>query len=473
MPALGELAPRAVEHARRVSTFRDRPGIRVVRAIERGEHLEALLVRLDGDPPRALVLARALDETGERLRRRELAALARGAGVGVPEVVDVIDDVRGPGVLLSRVAGRRLGELLAEREEWSAGEAVGVLGPLVATLARLHDAGVAHAALGACEVIVTADGPVITGFLRAELFAAGAPEVVRERVAGVVHDRAVIRELAAVLLARVRGSRSVAAHELAATVATVPGHELLPRLGEGLAELAAPVLVRAVAPRDTAVSRPVGGERIVAVVVDAGEQEAPHARERLSPRVREVLARVRERLDALPALRRRLVVGGGAAIAVAALLLTLIPSRAHEGDGVVAHTVDTSPTPSTPPTLGRTDAAPPRDAVVAAILGDDPVAAAIALLERRETCIAHLSIVCLDEVDQAASAALHDDRHGIEVMRAGGEASLPSEAPEEPRLLERLGDSALVGLGPETAPASLLIVRSEAGWRIRDWVAVD
>jgi hypothetical protein len=39
-------------------------------------------------------------------------------------------------------------------------------------------------------------------------------------------------------------------------------------------------------------------------------------------------------------------------------------------------------------------------------------------------------------------------------------------------LVERLGDSALVGLGngPETTPASTLVMRGEAGWRIRAYL---
>lgn len=105
-------------------------------------------------------------------------------------------------------------------------------------------------------------------------------------------------------------------------------------------------------------------------------------------------------------------------------------------------------------------------------MGDDPLAAAVALLERRDACIAELSLLCLEEADQQGSAALADDRAGLEVLRAGEEAELPAVAPVDAALVERLGDSALVRLGPQTAPASLLLVRSEAGWRIRDWVAV-
>jgi len=42
--------------------------------------------------------------------------------------------------------------------------------------------------------------------------------------------------------------------------------------------------------------------------------------------------------------------------------------------------------------------------------------------------------------------------------------------PPAVELVQRLGDSALVFLGPGTEPASLLLVKGEAGWRIRDYL---
>jgi hypothetical protein len=34
--------------------------------------------------------------------------------------------------------------------------------------------------------------------------------------------------------------------------------------------------------------------------------------------------------------------------------------------------------------------------------------------------------------------------------------------------VEQLGDSALIAVGPESQTASVLLFRTEAGWRIRD-----
>ena len=101
----------------------------------------------------------------------------------------------------------------------------------------------------------------------------------------------------------------------------------------------------------------------------------------------------------------------------------------------------------------------------------DPADAVATLLSRRDTCFRELSLLCLEGVDQAGSAALDDDRRALLAMRDGAEGDAASVEVVGVRVVERLGDSALIELGPETAPASLLLMRSEAGWRIRDWVA--
>ena len=99
--------------------------------------------------------------------------------------------------------------------------------------------------------------------------------------------------------------------------------------------------------------------------------------------------------------------------------------------------------------------------------------------------------MCLEGVDAAGSGALHDDRERIRAAQQGAELDDPLRDVFDrvaPELVERLGDSALVRLvevvgrgGPTVtgAPtvsggghetASLLVVRSEVGWRIRDLI---
>jgi hypothetical protein len=81
----------------------------------------------------------------------------------------------------------------------------------------------------------------------------------------------------------------------------------------------------------------------------------------------------------------------------------------------------------------------------------------------------------LDSVDQAGSAVIEADRDLVRRLKNGG--SLPAEATLEgftPHLIQQLGDSAIIqllatdGYAASKTPAPLLLVRSEAGWRIRD-----
>jgi hypothetical protein len=96
----------------------------------------------------------------------------------------------------------------------------------------------------------------------------------------------------------------------------------------------------------------------------------------------------------------------------------------------------------------------------------DPVHAAHGLLERRRDCLAHRNPECLAAVDQPGSPLLAAD---IELAAAG--ASLAT-APALSRLSlsEALGDAAIVAIAPSdetTKPASVLVIRTEAGWRLR------
>jgi hypothetical protein len=109
------------------------------------------------------------------------------------------------------------------------------------------------------------------------------------------------------------------------------------------------------------------------------------------------------------------------------------------------------------------------------ILGEDPLAAAVALLDARAECRQRASVLCLDGVDQAGSAAVEMDAYGIRIAQEGGIASMePELSGIVPTLVDRLGDSALVSLDGADGPvASLLLVKTEHGWRIRDLVFAD
>jgi hypothetical protein len=107
----------------------------------------------------------------------------------------------------------------------------------------------------------------------------------------------------------------------------------------------------------------------------------------------------------------------------------------------------------------------------------DPVLALPRLLAERARCIRDLSVLCLDNVDEQSSSAYASDAALIQQLQGGTEipasATITSPAPV---LTEQLGDAALVGLGGRSSseksePASILMVRSEAGWRIRGYLS--
>jgi hypothetical protein len=123
------------------------------------------------------------------------------------------------------------------------------------------------------------------------------------------------------------------------------------------------------------------------------------------------------------------------------------------------------------PTPTAVTAAP--TAALSAVSADDPIAALAALLERRAECVRDLSILCLDDVDQGGSAALDDDValiRGIEAGQVSGELAVIDASSIV--ITERLGDVALLEFErlPNSEPASTLLVKGEAGWRIRDYL---
>lgn len=185
-------------------------------------------------------------------------------------------------------------------------------------------------------------------------------------------------------------------------------------------------------------------------------------------------------------------IAGGAGVGALVVALTVVPaasspsSRPAPSVGPQTAQHSAGARPSTPPTAPAGDAAADAAAgtaadaapagAAAAIAGEDPLAAARALLAARTACFATRSVECFDGVDQAGSAVLEADRHLVRRLAAG--AALPPEATLDgfaPRLVQQLGDSAIIQLvaadGSVVAhanPAPLLMVRSEAGWRIRD-----
>lgn len=432
----------------------DVAGYRVLRTAGHGDRARLLVGFDDG---RTVVLK--ITPAADRLAFVEVAALDRAAGEHVVEVLDVSADGDETVLVLERLAKGTLAELLERRAALDAGEAVTVLAPIASTLERLHAAGVAHARLSLAAICFRDDGaPALTGFGNTELFAPGAPEVVRETVPGVLADRGALHDIARIVLDRVAGARADAARRLAADLESGDPSDLAERLF-GLAPASpvrfddldeGPLVHRMGTPRDPEPAELVGPGRlppwITALVPD-------WMRERLE----EPVARAITIWSSWEMRRRRVVLAvvAGSIAVLGALALVPAPPAAS----TVAE-----PTPTGSP-AGAADSDPG--------LSEDPVEAAVVLLQLRERCLRDLSMLCLDDVVQPDSSAQSDDHALIRAVQAGGEYPASAVTEGAPMLVERLGDAALLDLPAGRDPASVLLMLTADGWRIRQYLTEE
>jgi hypothetical protein len=418
----------------------------LLRTIGVGSRAEVFLahpLRADADAAPAVIKVYGPAVSDESIVA-EVEALSRAAGDHVVRVLDVTPTAEGaPALILSRHAAGSLARLLGDRQHLEAGEAITVLAPVAATLARLHAAGVAHGGIGPGAVLFDAAGsPTLACFGRASLFAAGLPAAALEAEQSVLADVLAFGSLAAGIL---DGAGAAALAHRARTEAA-PG-PWLTGFAEALFDLAEPL------PVDLRPRAEVDHVPFPSRLVAAQPPALPPAEPPAVPAWHGLLERARK---ALGRVRRTVWIAAGAALVALVVALVVVPQ------GGTPATARPSASPSTP-APARPDPGP--------VTSDDPVAAALVLLEVREQCIRALSVECLDDVDQRDTAAFGVDRGLIRDILDGGESSaLPGIDPAAVALVQRLGDSALVSLGPDSEPASVLLVKGEAGWRIRDYL---
>ncbi len=419
-------------------------GYRLLRTVGAGPRAEVFLahpLRPDAPPVPAVIKIYGSSVSDESVFA-EIEALTRARGDHVVGVLDVVSTESGaPALILTRHAAGSLARLLADRPHVEPGEAVTLLAPLATTLARLHAAGVAHGAIGAGAVLFDVAGsPTLACFGRAVLFPPGLPAAGLESEPAVLADVLAFGALATTVLERA-GAPDLARR--ARTEAASGGW--LTDFADELFDIAEP-LPLGVASRAPVAHVPFPARAVAAqpsVVVPEPET---------SPR-RDWRGLLDRALGSLRRVRRRAWVMAGVGVGALVIAVAIVPSAPS---GAIA-------TPSASPTTAATvvDEGP--------VTGDDPVAAALVLLQAREGCIRDLSVECFDLIDQADSSALDADRALVRSVLGGAELP-PLPKPTEATLTQRLGDSALVALGSETEPASLLLVKGEAGWRIRDYL---
>jgi tRNA A-37 threonylcarbamoyl transferase component Bud32 len=434
-------------------------GQRVLRLLARGTRSDVWLGAGD------LVLKVLTPPVPAAAPGREAEALHRARGDHVVELLDVslgTDAV----LVFPRLSRGSLAGLLSRRRSLDAGEAVTILAPIATCLARMHAAGVAHGALSPDAVLFRADGaPVLTGLGSAELFEPGIPEVARERIDGVIADRAALLALADAVLSRTTGERAKAASRLRDGFRAMDRGELAERMASDLFAMAAARPVRFDADEDD--SRHRAGRVVAIADTPAPEEPTDPVGRGIAGRLLEsgpgsiVRAAVTHRWTSWSAGRRRAVLGGAVAALALLLAFAVVPGQSTS---VVPEAVDP-----------QVDAvAPPADAELgtaegSAIDADDPLAALPDLATRRDGCFRDLSVLCLDGVDEAGSSAWDTDRTALQAITDGGDAPTRLDV-STAELVERIGDSALIDLGPDSDPASVLLLKGEAGWRIRDYL---
>ncbi|MDN4595919.1 hypothetical protein [Leifsonia virtsii] len=433
---------------------------------------------------------------------RELAARRRAASEHVVGLVQEVGrrQVRGremDAVLLADAPGGTLAELIARRSGVSGGEAATVLLGVARGIAALHAAGWAAPTLSPEGVEFTADGCPSLGLLDG---------VVPLHPEAAVADAEAFHAFARSLCLRVvdgTGMRLLAAVEGALRSGRWSAVE------EAVAAVARPVAVRSAVEGEV----PSVGVSVNAPgAVDAGDSARAVARAHPSgddrgraPRLASVvelfddrpLQRVGTRL--LAALRRRpaLALVAAVPVIVGLAVVALVPGTPAPSAAVSRSTAASTPS------VGRSTAAWGRSgatgtpvagsgaASLAAEAGDggagagaspegekprgdsdDPVDAAVTLLDARHACFSATSAApaCLDDVLEAGAALQGDE---AAALGGAGAADERDYAGAQLSLVERWGDAALVAVVPDAArtpksrPASLLLVRSEAGWRLR------
>jgi hypothetical protein len=422
-------------------------------------------------PPGPDESAEATAPDGRRvvLRRASPALVAVVSSTSHPHLlrpVDVLTDDRGALVVVSdERGGERLDTWARRRGTMSAGEAVTVLLPVLAAASHLAARGAVLGGIELRHVVLDDRGaPVLVGGDVASTSVGrrpphpGAPPP--PRTATVTEGiRTFVESVASQLSPHDRDELSG------------PGGigSSVDELVERVHDLARPVALPTVAPTAGAeevgvVWRPPPGEppragwtsvlpesALVDGVADWWEAAT------LVP-LRDRLRSVRPRFWALGGLVTVSLAIGAALVPVGPT--SEAPAPGGSGPGTSA------PAPARGPE--STAAAAASSADEAMVRGEDAAAATTVLLRARADCVREPSASCLAAVDQVGSPVAGTDARVLDDPASTDDVVLPVLVESE---VQRLGDSVLLACRTaDDEPASVLVVRTEAGWRLREVV---
>jgi hypothetical protein len=369
-----------------------------------------------------------------------------------------------PALLLEHAPGGSLDALLDRRRSIRCGEAVTVLLAVAEGLRALHAAGWSHGSLTARSVVLRGNGCPVVGSLESAISATAE---------SLAADRSAFRALAE------RVTEAVGPQHARTILATL--HMALATanwqiVSSALLELEEPeaVLLHGSEP-----------ERERAAPAVAGFAEEPPARASAGTTsfvnvfldgnpLAELIGAVKQWMSR----RRKLMLVVAAPVAVAAAVLAVIPPPPSVQPGSSTASVKPSPVRDADPGLESTAEAKPEQAVDEAasdVRSDDPAVAGAALLNARHGCFAaqRPEPGCLDGVVETGSALSCSDAAALGL---DGEAEKRDCRGAVLALDQRWGDAALVAVAPAAAssspdttkPASVLMIRTEAGWVLRE-----
>ena len=453
-----------------------------------------------------------------------------GAGLTLSRLCEVFDEIEAPCIpelldvgttelqetvaVIGATLGSSVEDLLDRPIPLSAGEIVTILAPIAETLSELHLHGISLGALSCEGVRLTAEGrPVLKSWQAATRL----PDVVGRAHASVLRDWKSFEHVADLVLAQLPTETELPAaleRELDRCLSGDVDEQLPDRLLDALFSWHDASQVHDPAAGEPAPRRAVRADRAVGAQ-DAHLREAPDADARILAKSlleeepvpegavptlvdapRDGSTRRAQRARRRPGagarfwsgIRLPYLIAGAAALVMClcAATLGLLDGGRSGGEEPNSSASQSSGTaaPSTPEDQAQpppTESSPPGEGIPAGTpeavasdwhaiaASDDPTTAAIALLERREECLASSPEGCLEEVYQGDAPGLHADL--ARSQAPGDELTGLTSA----TLRDRYGDFAVVDLWPadavqagETPPASLTIARGEAGWRLRD-----
>ncbi|MGY6497140.1 MAG: hypothetical protein ACXIUP_02825 [Microcella sp.] len=412
----------------------------------------------------------------------QVRVMAESPSAHIPTLRDLALDPDGTlRIVRQLVTGDPVSELLATPGWCTPGRAVTLLHPVVSTVRAAHDSGAVLGGPDAARIRVTAEGRPVLAELTGAHRAAPLPTALRAKDPAHRADIDALERLrSAVVHALDSSGFADTAASLPAISDALADPDVMLRwsaaepLVAGPRPAPAPVLPRAGAsmPTPRAPERrkpPV--EAVTRVMHQAGlPTTVTHRVEQAATDVLERVRAVRGQAARLP--RRTLVLAAAGAAVLAAIVVTAaLPTSSgapvppagaamvsegedsEEGDdgGAFADTATAD--------RAQDPAQDPDPADWSAVVR--------ALVERWSACVHDQRRLCDEALHDSSSAAALRAADGDLVV--GTVLALIEAESLTVVMLERSGDAVVVRLeAAETSPASLLMIRSEAGWRIRD-----